>query len=228
MVNTSAGSYNTSEMAVMRNVRLPELDKNRNVDQQKAIVFESKTCKYDVILGADFLTKTGIDVKYSTRTIEWFENELPLRDPYSLTDKDTLAMAEILEIQQEIELYGMDWYDPTCYAIEILDAKYEKVATDDYVEQLDNLTPKQKKDLKGVLNTYTRLFDGTIGVYPHRKFHIDLVDGAVSKHARPYPVPVIHLDVFKKELLHLVDIGVLSPQGASEWASPTFITPKKE
>jgi len=40
-------------------------------------------------LGADFLTKTGIDVKYSTNTIEWFDNELPLRDPHSLTDKDT-------------------------------------------------------------------------------------------------------------------------------------------
>ena len=58
MVNTLAGSYNTSEMVVMRNIRLPELDKNRNVDQQKALVFESKTTKYDVILGADFLTKT--------------------------------------------------------------------------------------------------------------------------------------------------------------------------
>jgi hypothetical protein len=81
MVNTLAGSYNTSEMVVMRNLRSPELDKNHNVDQQKALVFESKTCKYDVILGADFLTKTGIDVKYSTRTIEWFDNELPLRDP---------------------------------------------------------------------------------------------------------------------------------------------------
>ena len=57
MVNTLAGSYNTSEMVIMRNLRLPELDKNRNVDQQKALVFESKTCKYDVILGADFLTK---------------------------------------------------------------------------------------------------------------------------------------------------------------------------
>ena len=81
MVNTLGGSYNTSEMVVMRNLRLPELDKNRNVDQQKAIVFESKTCKYDVILGADFLIKTGIDVKYSTRTIEWFEIELSIRDP---------------------------------------------------------------------------------------------------------------------------------------------------
>jgi hypothetical protein len=65
-------------------------------------------------------------------------------------------MAEILEIQQEIELYGMDWYDPTCYAIEILDAKFEKIATDDYnVEQLEHLTPQQKKDLKGVLSTYS-------------------------------------------------------------------------
>jgi len=39
MVNTLAGSYNTSEMVVMGNMRLPELDKNRNVDQQKALVF---------------------------------------------------------------------------------------------------------------------------------------------------------------------------------------------
>jgi len=108
MVTTLAGPYNTSEMVVMRNLRLPELDKNHNVDQQRALVFESKTCKYYVILGADFLTKTGTDVKYSTCTIEWFENELPLRDPYSLTNKDILAMAEILEIQQEVELYGMD------------------------------------------------------------------------------------------------------------------------
>ena len=96
------------------------------------------------------------------------------------------------------------------------------------INQLNHLDPQQKEDLKQVLQGHTKLFDGTLGVYPHRKFHIDLIQGAVAKHARPYPVPVIHLQAFKKELLHLVEIGVLSPQGASEWASPTFITPKKD
>jgi hypothetical protein len=62
-------------MVVLRNLRLPELDKNCNVDQQKALVFDADYCRYDVILGADFLSKTGIDVKYSTGTIEWFEND---------------------------------------------------------------------------------------------------------------------------------------------------------
>ncbi len=58
--------------------------------------------------------------------------------------------------------------------------------------------------------------------------HSTLVPGAVPKHFRPYDIPIIHLEAFKKGLLHLIEIGVLSPQGASEWASPTFITPKKD
>jgi hypothetical protein len=67
-------------MVVLRNLRLPELDKNCNMDLQKALIFYADSCRYDVILGADFLSKTGIDVKYSTGTIEWFHNELPLCD----------------------------------------------------------------------------------------------------------------------------------------------------
>ncbi len=126
MVNTLAGSYQSSAIVVMRNLRLPELDKNINVEQQKALVFESDTCRYDVILGADFLTKHGIDVEYSTGTIDWLKNELALCDPRNLKDKDFEAMAEIIEIQQEVDFFGVDWCDPTCFAIEILDAKYEK------------------------------------------------------------------------------------------------------
>jgi hypothetical protein len=40
-VNTITGAYQSSAMVVMRNLRLPELDKNRIVEQQKALIFES-------------------------------------------------------------------------------------------------------------------------------------------------------------------------------------------
>ncbi len=73
------------------------------------------------------MTKTGIDVKYSTGTMEWFNNELPMLNPHLLQNKEFEAMAEIIEIQQEEELFGKDWYNPTCYATEILDSKYEKL-----------------------------------------------------------------------------------------------------
>jgi hypothetical protein len=121
----------------------------------------------------------------------------------------------------------MDWYDSTCYAVEILDAKYVKVEVDEVINQLNHLNTEQKVDLRKVLTVHTKLFDGTLGVYPHRKFHIDLVPGAIAKYARPYPVPVIHISAFKKELLHLVKIGIQSLHCVSEWASPTFITPPK-
>jgi hypothetical protein len=58
------------------------------------------------------LTKTGIDVKYSTGTIVWFNNELPLCNPHLLDSKKFEQMAKIKEVQQEEELFDMDWYDP--------------------------------------------------------------------------------------------------------------------
>jgi hypothetical protein len=37
-----------------------------------------------------------------------------------------LAMADIIEMQEEHEFFDMNWYDPNCHATEILDGKYEK------------------------------------------------------------------------------------------------------
>jgi hypothetical protein len=93
----------------------------------------------------------------------------------------------------------MDWYDPACFAIKILDAKYEKVQIQDVVKPLEYLSTQQKADLKQVLSEFTKLFDGNFGVYPQKKFHIEMEPGAKPRHARPYPVPVIHLETFQKE-----------------------------
>ncbi len=43
--------------------------------------------------------------------------------------------------------------DPTCYAVEILDAKYEKVRVDEITDQLSHLNPQQIEDLKRVVGT---------------------------------------------------------------------------
>ena len=106
-VTTLAGSMQTLQLVTLRDLRLPEFDKNRRIDEQKALVFDSK-CRYDVILGADFLTKSGIDIKYSTGTMHWFENVRPMKEPWSLTNKEYHAMACAYDIQTDDELFGED------------------------------------------------------------------------------------------------------------------------
>jgi hypothetical protein len=124
-----------------------------------------------------------------------------MHDPCHLDNKEYLPIAEILEVQREAEqLFGMDWYNSTCYASEIMNAKYGEVSTDDVVDQLTHLNKKQKQDLKVLLKDFTKLFNGTLVVYLHKKFHIDLVPGAQPKHSQPYSIPCIHLAAFKKEL----------------------------
>jgi hypothetical protein len=91
-------------------------------------------------------------------------------------------MAKIIDIQQEVEFFGIDWYNPTCFVIEVLDAKYEKVQIKDFVNPLEYVSTQQKADLKQVLNEFTKLFDGTLGVYPHTKFNIESKPGAKPRH----------------------------------------------
>ncbi len=114
----------------MRNLRLPDFDKNRKMTNKKPLYFSQRLLDMMSFWGADFLTKTGIDVRYSTGTMERFDNELQLRNSHLLETVDFQAMAEIIEVQMEEKLFGMDWYDPTCYAVEILDAKCENVEVD--------------------------------------------------------------------------------------------------
>ena len=75
-------------MVILRDIRLPEFDKSRQVKEQKAIVFEHNTI-YDIILGTDFLAKSGINIMDSTKTIQWFENKLPMRDPFYMDNRES-------------------------------------------------------------------------------------------------------------------------------------------
>ncbi|KAL7551584.1 hypothetical protein ACHAWF_014769 [Thalassiosira exigua] len=65
-------------------------------------------------------------------------------------------------------------------------------------------------------------------VMAREPMYIELEPGAQPVYRRPYPVPRVHMATFKKELDHLVELGVLSPIRDTEWGLPTFIIPKKD
>ncbi len=120
--------------------------------------------------------------------------EWPMQDPCHINNKEYLAMAEILKVHlEEEQLFGMDWYHPSCFALEILNAKYEKVSIDEVVEKQEHLTAQQRAELHRILSKFEKLLDGTLDAKP--------------MHLRWYAIPRIHLEAFKKKLMHLVAIG---------------------
>ncbi len=70
LVRTLACHLKTQEVVTMRDIRLPEFDKNRHINQQKVLVVDNDNVKYNIILGTHFLSKTGIKLNYSEGNME--------------------------------------------------------------------------------------------------------------------------------------------------------------
>ncbi len=183
---------------MMQDIRLPELNKNRRINQQKELVFYNNNIKYNIILDTLFLSKTGIKLNYTERNMEWFDCSISLCPPGGLDLNEFDAMEDMFHIQVKDKIFSEDWLE--CFATEILDAKYEKTDVAEVVKGLTHLNAHQKADLLWVLQENNMIIDGTLGVYPHTKVHIDIDPNAKPVHSRPYPVPCINLKTFKMEL----------------------------
>jgi hypothetical protein len=57
LVRTLAGHPKTQEVVMMQDIRLPEFNKNRRINQQKALVFDNNNVKYVIILGTNFFPR---------------------------------------------------------------------------------------------------------------------------------------------------------------------------
>jgi transposase InsO family protein len=114
------------------------------------------------------------------------------------------------------------------FIAQILESKYERWTPEEVGESQKHLTLSQRNSIVALVRKYPKLFSGELGCYHHKKIHLEVEPTAVPVHARPYSVAHAHQEVFKNELRRLVEIGVLRPCGATMWASPTFIIPKKD
>jgi hypothetical protein len=129
------------------------------------------------------------------------------------------SMAHVLHSTQEA----------TQRVVQILDAKYEKADLKSVVStNCTYLSLQDQNKLLKLLTEFEELFDGTLGDWKTEPVSFELKEGAKPYHGRPYPVPKSCKETTIKELNRLCDLGVLEFQPDSEWASPSFITPKKD
>ena len=108
----------------------------------------------------------------------------------------------------------------------LLEAQYNRVDPEEVVQLCTHLSKLEKSDLVKLLSKFHKLFSGKLGRYVHQRFSISLKDIAAQPvFCQPYPIPLAHQEVFKKELQHLIDEKVLKRIARSEWAFPTFLIP---
>ena len=112
--------------------------------------------------------------------------------------------------------------------IQILDAKYEKADLKAITENCINHSNPDKQKLLELLQEFEELFDGTLGDWDCEPVSLQLREREKPYHGRPFPIPKKHMEITKKEIQRLCDLGVLQWQADSEWALSTFIIPKKD
>jgi hypothetical protein len=193
---------------------LPELHDDRMIEWEFHVT--PSLGGYDMIIGRDVLEDLGIDLKFSAHEIEWDFATVPFKDAGSI--KNSSFHIEEAESLMEY-LYS---------AQKILDNDYEEADLTQVAQGQDHLSSDERDKLEALLLKYKPLFDGTLGAWTHDEHHLELKEGVKPFHARAFPVPKVHYDTLKKEVMRLCDVGVLKRVNRSEWAAPTFIIPKKD
>ncbi len=89
------------------------------------------------------------------------------------------------------------------------------------------LNLRDQNKLFDLLNKYEDLIDGALDDWNTEPVSFELKEGVKPYHGRAYPVLHAHTETLENELNRLCELGVLKWQPESEWASPSFIVPKK-
>jgi hypothetical protein len=145
LVRTLAGCLKMQEVVTMQDLRLPKFDKNKCINQQKVSVFDNNKIKYYIILGINFLSKTGIKLNYSEGNMELFDCSIPLCPPGGLDLNKFNAMEDMIHIQVEDKLFGEYWLK--CFTTENLGAKYERTDVVEVVKGLTYLNANKKEEV---------------------------------------------------------------------------------
>jgi hypothetical protein len=171
---------------------------------------------YDMIIGHDILEDLGIVIDFKQKISIWDHQECPFKE-HDATVKTSYFVEEPKAVQQA-----------TDHIKKILDAKYKKADPHEIASAQEHLTPHEQEQLKELLCKYKLLTDGTLGQWVGDPYEIQLKPDAKPYHAKAFPVPCVHLNVFKCKIEWYIKIGILKKVNCSEWAAPCYLIPKPD
>ena len=206
------------------NLTFPELNSHRVVTWQCYIdERQGNELGYDMIVGRDLMTSLGIQIDFQDKKLKWDGAELEMRDFNSKTPSRKEIKATLQRTAEPAVTK-----EATSRMVRILDSTYEKADLQEVVQLAKHISSQQRSMLYQLLQKYEEIFDGGLSDWETEPVDFEFQEGAKPHSQRHFPVPHIHKETFKKELLRLVELGVLEVVNESEWGSPTFIIPKKD
>ena len=210
--STPAGNMTTNQTCIAH-LRLDEIVPDAVVEWKFHVT--EQLGNYDMIIGRDMLQDLGIDLCFSDNTIRCSGNELPFKPVMDgKLDANLVHIEEPPVVQEALDR-------------RIAENDYAKADLPSYVSELKYLSPEEKQSLLALLRDYESLFDGTLGEWKGKPYHIQLREGATPYHAKAFPIPRINMETMRREVERLVKIGVLRKVNRSEWAAPTYLIKKK-
>lgn len=223
LFSTAAGVYRSADTINLRTVSFPEFSASRRFNKFKCYIFDNDACPYDLIIGRNILSQAGFTFDFQKNQTTWFDVSVPFHPKGYYDLKRRASLTEDFNTARTAAL------DAYVNAPSVKDAIYDVHDPDIVAEAQTHLSPSQREQLRELFRERRELFSGRIGRYPHRKFHIDLIEGAEPYHCqRPYRIPQADIPKYRKEFERQVELGLLERVYDTEWGFPGFIRPKKD
>ena len=221
---TKAGTFQTTGKGQLTFIMAefatkPKFEFEVHLDQRES----SSMSRYDVILGTNFMKAFGINLRFDEKVIEHEGATIPMRNRDSLNTNLPHLVANAMEETFETEATKAMISRMT----RIAESKYEPADLDKVVGSCTNLSTQDQSALYKVLKDFEEMFDGQLGEWKMEPISIKLKKDARPIHARAYTIPKIYENTVKTEIEQFLQRGILRKVNRSEWASPTFIVPKK-
>ena len=102
ITTTTNGSFDTSLSVNLSDISFLEFVNGRTVDGVEARLFDSPTCRYDIIFGRDFLRKTNMKFVFADNTIHWMGASITMKP---VNHYNMLAEAHDVGYQPEDTLF---------------------------------------------------------------------------------------------------------------------------